>query len=83
MGEPTGLIGSAIDARAAGLAAADLIFVFGTRLTEPAVIAADLYRRSLAPFVVLTGGSDRQPDRLNEPNITKACCWPPAYRPTP
>ena len=66
MGEPAGLIGSAIDARAAGLAAADLIFVFGTRLTEPAVIAADLYRRRLAPYVVLTGGADRQADRLNE-----------------
>ena len=66
MGEPAGLIDSAIDARAAGLAAADLIFVFGTRLTEPDLLAADLYRRCLAPFVVLTGGSDRQPDGLNE-----------------
>lgn len=64
--EPAGQIDAAIDARAPGLAAADLIFVFGTRLAEPALLAVDLYRRHLAPFVVLTGGSGRQQDGLNE-----------------
>ncbi len=38
---------------------ADLAFVFGTRLPEPAYLAADLFRRSLVKYVVLTGGSNR------------------------
>jgi len=66
VGETAGQIDAAIDARAPGLAAADLIFVFGTRLAEPALLAVDLYRRRLAPFVVLTGGCNRQQDGLNE-----------------
>lgn len=55
-----------MDARARGLAPADLIFVFGTRLARPAELAADQYHAGLAPFVVVTGGSSRQPDALNE-----------------
>lgn len=55
-----------MDARAPGLGPADLIFVFGTRLARPAELAGDLYLDGLAPFVVLTGGSSRQADGLNE-----------------
>jgi uncharacterized SAM-binding protein YcdF (DUF218 family) len=40
-------------------AAADLIFVPGTRLPTPALIAADLFRRRIAPIIVLTGGDNR------------------------
>ncbi|MBN1966562.1 MAG: YdcF family protein [Anaerolineae bacterium] len=40
-------------------ARADLAFVFGTRLPEPAHIAADLLRGGAVPAVVLTGGSNR------------------------
>lgn len=57
---------SVIDARAPGLGPADLVFVFGTRLARPAELAADLYLAGLAPFVVVTGGSSRQADGLNE-----------------
>jgi hypothetical protein len=55
-----------MDARAPGLGHADLIFVFGTRLARPAELAADGYLDGLAPFVVVTGGSSRQADGLNE-----------------
>ena len=59
-------IDEAIDARAPGLGPADLIFVFGTRLAEPARRAADLFERRLAPYIVVTGGAGRQLDGLNE-----------------
>lgn len=59
-------VDSAIDARAAGLGPADLIFVFGTRLAVPAGIGAGLFKQGLAPFIVVTGGAARQPDGLNE-----------------
>lgn len=55
-----------IDARAVGLAPADLIFVFGTRLRDPALLAAGLFGRGLSPRIVVTGGSSRQVDGLNE-----------------
>jgi uncharacterized SAM-binding protein YcdF (DUF218 family) len=55
-----------MDARAPGLGPADLSFVFGTRLARPAELAADLFLNGLAPMVVVTGGSERQPDGLNE-----------------
>lgn len=64
--EPAQPVDATIDARAPGLAAADLIFVFGTRLVDPARIAGDLFHRRLAPFIVVTGGSARQPDELIE-----------------
>jgi len=38
---------------------ADLAFVFGTRHPTPAHIAADLYRRGVTPYIVLTGGPNR------------------------
>ncbi len=38
---------------------ADLAFVFGTRLPEPAHLAADLFQGHLAKYIVLTGGSNR------------------------
>jgi vancomycin permeability regulator SanA len=38
---------------------ADLIFVFGTRLVDPAHIAVGLYRQQRAPYIVLTGGNNR------------------------
>jgi uncharacterized SAM-binding protein YcdF (DUF218 family) len=56
----------AIDARAAGLGPANAIFVFGTRMPEPAHLAAGLYVRGLAPIVVVTGGGSRQSDGLIE-----------------
>ncbi len=34
----------------------DVLFVFGTRLTQPALLAADLINRGVARYVVLTGG---------------------------
>lgn len=55
-----------MDARAPGLGPADLIFVFGTRLARPAELAADRFLDGLAPTVVVTGGSERQSDGLNE-----------------
>lgn len=39
---------------------ADLIFVFGTRFPTPAHIAADLFQRQIAPYIVLTGGVNRE-----------------------
>jgi len=39
---------------------ADLIFVFGTRLPDPIPIAVDLYQRDVAPYIVITGGDNRQ-----------------------
>lgn len=60
------ILSPTIDARAVGLGPADLIFVFGTRLEAPAVLAADLFIRGLAPLVVVTGGTSRQADGLNE-----------------
>jgi len=38
---------------------ADLAFVFGTRHPEPAYISADLFKRGLVDYVVLTGGRNR------------------------
>ena len=38
---------------------ADLLFIFGTRLETPALIASELYQRNIAPYIVLTGGSNR------------------------
>ncbi len=35
---------------------ADLAFVFGTRLAQPAYLAAELFWRDLVRYVVLTGG---------------------------
>lgn len=37
----------------------DLVFVFGTRHPEPAYIAADLFKRGIGHYVVLTGGNNR------------------------
>ena len=37
---------------------ADLAFVFGTRHSEPAYVAADLFRRGVVRCVVLTGGEN-------------------------
>jgi hypothetical protein len=38
---------------------ADLAFVFGTRLLEPASLAYDLFRRGVVRYIVLTGGANR------------------------
>lgn len=38
---------------------ADVIFVFGTRLSTPALRAAELWQQNIAPFIVLTGGKNR------------------------
>lgn len=43
---------------------ADLGFVFGTRLPDPALIAADLLRRGVIPRLVLTGGPNRHTGRV-------------------
>jgi len=55
-----------MDARADGIGPADLIFVFGTRLAAPAELAAEQFLSGRAPVVVVTGGSSRQADGLNE-----------------
>ena len=55
-----------IDPTAPGIVASDLIFVFGTRLPEPAGIAADLFHAGMAPRILVTGGSARQADGLHE-----------------
>src|SRR5688572_23479256 len=39
---------------------ADLIFIFGTRLVEPADLAADLYHQGCASLIVVTGGLNRK-----------------------
>ncbi len=36
----------------------DLVFVFGTRHPEPAQVAADLIKRGMGRFLVLTGGKN-------------------------
>lgn len=56
----------AVDARAGAPRHADLVFIFGTRLPTPAHVAAGLYHNGLSPVVLLTGGSARQDDGLNE-----------------
>jgi uncharacterized SAM-binding protein YcdF (DUF218 family) len=38
---------------------ADLLFVVGSKWITSAHLAADLYRRNIAPYVVLTGGDNR------------------------
>lgn len=38
---------------------ADLIFVFGTKLETPAHLAAEQYHAGRAPYIVVTGGSNR------------------------
>ncbi len=47
-----------LDLRAPGWGA-EIAFVFGTRLPEPAHLAANLFQRDLAKYIVLTGGSNR------------------------
>ncbi len=37
----------------------DLIFIAGTRLLTPALIAADLFKKGIAPYIVVTGGINR------------------------
>ncbi len=38
---------------------ADLIFIPGTRLATPALLASDVFRRGIAPYIVVTGGENR------------------------
>ena len=38
---------------------ADLLFVFGSRWSTPAEVAIDIFRRSIVPHIVLTGGDNR------------------------
>jgi vancomycin permeability regulator SanA len=47
---------------------ADLLFVFGTRLLNPAQIAVELYLQQRAPLIVLTGGVNRYTG-VNEANV--------------
>lgn len=42
---------------------ADFAFVFGTRYPAPVPLAARLYHNGVVPFVVLTGGLNRQAQR--------------------
>ena len=39
---------------------ADLAFIFGTRLPDPAYIALQLYTKHLVPMIVVTGGYNRK-----------------------
>ncbi len=48
-----------VDAATPGLGQADFIVVFGTRFSDPAPLAADLYKAGLSSTVVLTGGANR------------------------
>jgi DUF218 domain len=48
-----------VDAASPGLGPADLIFVFGTHISDPAPVAADIYHAGLSPVIVLTGGPNR------------------------
>lgn len=57
---------SLVDAHAGRLAAADVIFVFGTQHWTPAELAAALYGKGLAPVIVTTGGAARHPRGLTE-----------------
>lgn len=50
---------AAVDADSHGVAPADLVFVFGTRLPDPVGPAADLWAAGMAPAVVVTGGENR------------------------
>ncbi|MFN8376190.1 MAG: YdcF family protein [Anaerolineae bacterium] len=47
---------------------ADLLFVFGSRQTTAAELAAALYRQQRAPYVVVTGGENRYTGH-NEANL--------------
>ncbi len=55
-----------IDSHAGAVAAADLIVVFGTRHWTPAEIAASLFKRNLAPAILVTGGPSRDPESTAE-----------------
>lgn len=57
---------SLIDSHAGDVAAADFIIVFGTRHWTPAEYAAALFKRHLAPLIVVTGGAARDPERMSE-----------------
>jgi DUF218 domain len=43
---------------------ADLAFVFGTRLPQPAELAVRLYQTGLVPLIVLTGGRNRLTNQI-------------------
>ncbi|MCP4538804.1 MAG: YdcF family protein [Chloroflexi bacterium] len=57
-----------LDVHTAAPQSADFAFVFGTRRSEPAHIAADLFRRSVVRYVVLCGGENRFTG-VNEANM--------------
>lgn len=65
--EETHKITAYLDAATPLPAQADLIFVPGTRLPTPALIAADLFKRGIAPYIVVTGGENRYTG-VNEAN---------------
>ena len=48
-----------------GIARSDVAIIFGTRLPEPAYIAAEMFRQGAVGYIVLTGGRNRQ-DGMNE-----------------
>ncbi len=48
-----------LDVRTAAPEHADLVFVFGTSHPEPARVAADMVKRGIGRYVVLTGGNNR------------------------
>jgi uncharacterized SAM-binding protein YcdF (DUF218 family) len=55
-----------VDAAAPGIGPADFIIVFGTRLADPAPIAASIYHKGLSPHIALTGGVNRELPALVE-----------------
>ena len=55
-----------VDAATPGIGPADFIIVFGTRFADPAPIAASIYRKGLSPYIVLTGGVNRELPALIE-----------------
>lgn len=53
---------------------ADLAFVFGTRLRQPADIAIQLYQAKFIPLIVLTGGANRLTGQIESHNHRDILC---------
>ncbi len=55
---------------------ADLAFVFGTRLPEPANLAANLFGRDLVEYVVLTGAGKARFPSSDMESLPERCFLP-------
>ncbi len=61
-----------IDAVAGEVGQADVILVFGTRHWTPSEVAVDLYRRGLAPKIVVTGGATLRTSPQREADLHRS-----------